>query len=153
VSPVTVAPLRDHDLSRFSSGAEELDTWLKSHANVAQQRDTARVYVATDGERSLDTLLSSSASSHNVTFRGEPHMGCQARYLRSYLANLLSTRITRRAALERVCWPRRSASHCEYVSLLVHGSWLSMRGMLRRKTGTSIWGFILSTMTEASTFV
>jgi GNAT superfamily N-acetyltransferase len=40
-----------HDVSEFQSDAAELDVWLKGHASTAQQRDTARVYVAVGDDR------------------------------------------------------------------------------------------------------
>ena len=38
-----------HDLSTFDSGNDELDTWLRRHALAAQQMDSARTFVVTDG--------------------------------------------------------------------------------------------------------
>ena len=36
-----------HDLSKFESGNDELDTWLRRHALAAQQMDSARTFVLT----------------------------------------------------------------------------------------------------------
>lgn len=38
-----------HDLSGFSSGKDELDSWLRRHALAAQQMDTARTFLLTQG--------------------------------------------------------------------------------------------------------
>lgn len=40
-----------HDTSEFDSGASELDRWLREHGLLAQQRDTARVFVIADDEK------------------------------------------------------------------------------------------------------
>lgn len=42
-----------HDLSRFDSGNEELDGWLRRHGLAAQQMDSARTFV---GARDEDVL-------------------------------------------------------------------------------------------------
>jgi predicted N-acetyltransferase YhbS len=38
-----------HDVTTFSSGNEDLDTWLQRHALAAQRMDSARTFVATRG--------------------------------------------------------------------------------------------------------
>ena len=38
-----------HDLSQFSSGVEDLDSWLARAALTAQAKGTARTYLLTDG--------------------------------------------------------------------------------------------------------
>lgn len=40
-----------HDLSRFDSGNDEVDGWLRRHALVAQQMDSARTFVLTYQDR------------------------------------------------------------------------------------------------------
>jgi len=40
-----------HDLSKFDSGNEILDSWLKRHAISAQAMDSARTFVTVQGER------------------------------------------------------------------------------------------------------
>lgn len=40
-----------HDLSRFHSGNEELDSWLRAHAWAAQQMDQARTFVLVEDDR------------------------------------------------------------------------------------------------------
>lgn len=41
----------DHELARFSCGVQELDGWLRRHAVVAQQIDSARTFVVVRGAR------------------------------------------------------------------------------------------------------
>lgn len=42
---------RDHDLTGFESGNEELDRWLAQHALAAQEMDTARTFLLIRGRR------------------------------------------------------------------------------------------------------
>lgn len=42
---------RDHDVTGFQSGAEELDDWLHQHALAAQEMDTARTFLLIRGRR------------------------------------------------------------------------------------------------------
>jgi len=42
---------RDHQISRFDCGNAILNTWLHKYAWTNQQSDSARTYVALDGER------------------------------------------------------------------------------------------------------
>jgi len=42
---------RDHDVTGFESGSEELDRWLEQHALAAQEMDTARTFLLTRGRR------------------------------------------------------------------------------------------------------
>jgi ribosomal protein S18 acetylase RimI-like enzyme len=42
---------RDHDVSGFESGSEELDGWLQQHALAAQEMDTARTFLLIRGRR------------------------------------------------------------------------------------------------------
>jgi GNAT superfamily N-acetyltransferase len=42
---------RDHDVSGFESGSEELDDWLHQHALAAQEMDTARTFLLLRGRR------------------------------------------------------------------------------------------------------
>lgn len=42
---------RRYERSSFDCGEPELDVWLQEHATQAQKRDSARTYVALDGER------------------------------------------------------------------------------------------------------
>lgn len=41
----------DHEIAGFSCGAEELDDWLRRHALIAQQTDSARTFVVARGAR------------------------------------------------------------------------------------------------------
>lgn len=41
----------DHDVSGFACGVDELDHWLRRHALVAQQMDSARSFVVARGKR------------------------------------------------------------------------------------------------------
>ena len=41
----------DHDLSTFDWGNGELDGWLQGHAKAAQQMDSARTFLLTEGSR------------------------------------------------------------------------------------------------------
>jgi GNAT superfamily N-acetyltransferase len=42
-----------HDLSRFDSGHESLDEWLRDHAAHADRMNTARTFVVHEGDRRL----------------------------------------------------------------------------------------------------
>jgi GNAT superfamily N-acetyltransferase len=42
---------RDHDVTGFESGSEELDRWLAQHALAAQEMDTARTFLLIRGRR------------------------------------------------------------------------------------------------------
>lgn len=42
---------RDHDVTGFQSGTEELDNWLHQHALAAQEMDTARTFLLIRGRR------------------------------------------------------------------------------------------------------
>lgn len=42
---------RDHDVTGFDSGTEELDDWLHQHAVAAQEMDTARSFLLIQGRR------------------------------------------------------------------------------------------------------
>jgi len=42
-----------HDLAGFDSGNDQLDAWLRRHALVAQQMDSARTFVVTSGAEIL----------------------------------------------------------------------------------------------------
>ena len=42
---------RDHDVTGFKSGSEELDRWLAQHALAAQEMDTARTFLLIRGRR------------------------------------------------------------------------------------------------------
>ncbi len=42
---------RDHDVTGFESGSEELDRWLGRHALAAQEMDTARTFLLIRGRR------------------------------------------------------------------------------------------------------
>lgn len=58
-----VEPLTgDHDLTTFDCGSEAQSTWLRSYATIAQQADTARVYVIRPhGERRVAGYYALSA--------------------------------------------------------------------------------------------
>jgi GNAT superfamily N-acetyltransferase len=45
--------LHGHDLRSFDSGNRELDEWLRRHAPAAQQMDSARTFLLTEGGRIL----------------------------------------------------------------------------------------------------
>lgn len=41
---------RDHDLTGFSSGNHQLDSWLSRHSLTAQEMDSARTFLLADGD-------------------------------------------------------------------------------------------------------
>jgi predicted N-acetyltransferase YhbS len=43
----------DHDLNAFDSGNDDLDRWLRRHAFMAQEMDSARTFVVTRDDRVL----------------------------------------------------------------------------------------------------
>lgn len=52
-------PLRDHhDLTRFESGVTALDHWLRLEARRADRSDTARTFVWTRGDTTVDAYYS-----------------------------------------------------------------------------------------------
>ena len=55
---------RDHDRSSFDCGSEAQTNWLRRHALLAQQADTARVYVVrSHGERRVAAYYALAAGS------------------------------------------------------------------------------------------
>ena len=54
MSDLRIGPLEDgHQLDGFDSGADELDSWLRRFARIADAGGTAKTYVLADGNRVL----------------------------------------------------------------------------------------------------
>ena len=60
-----------HDVSRFKSGAESLDAWLRRKARLNEARGGARTYVVCDGDRVIGfySLAASSVERRRVSSR------------------------------------------------------------------------------------
>jgi len=60
-----------HDVSRFDSGAESLDAWLKSKSRLNEAKGGARTYVVCEGERVIAfySLAAGSVERRRVSSR------------------------------------------------------------------------------------
>ena len=67
--PEPIAP--GHDVSQFSSGVHNLDSWLRGKARLNEAKGGARTYVACDGDRvaGFYSLAASSVERHRVLSR------------------------------------------------------------------------------------
>ncbi len=55
---------REHELTQFDCGNAALNSWLKKHAWTNQQADSAKTYVALDGERVAGYYSLTTGSVH-----------------------------------------------------------------------------------------
>ena len=60
-----------HDVSRFESGAESLDAWLRRKARLNEAKGGSRTYVVCDGDRVIGfySLAASSVERRRVSSR------------------------------------------------------------------------------------